>query len=64
MSSAIRGVQARIKQVSPLAVYTHCYCHCLNLSIAASCKISEVRNVVDLINTVFFWQTATKGKDF
>ena len=50
MSSDIAGVQAKIKEISPLASYTHCYSHCLNLSIAASCKIQEVGNLISLIN--------------
>ena len=50
MSSGKEGVQAKIKEISPLALFTHCYAHCLNLSIAASCKLSEVRNLVGLIN--------------
>ena len=44
MSSGKEGVQAKIKEISPLALFTHCYAHYLNLSIAASCKLSEVRN--------------------
>ena len=50
MSSGKEGVQAKIKEVSPLALYTHCYAHCLNLSIATTCKLSEVRNLIGLIN--------------
>ena len=42
MSSNRDGVKATIKVVSPRALYTHCYCHCLNLSIAASCEVQEV----------------------
>jgi hypothetical protein len=52
MSSDKLGVQARIQRISPLAIYTHCYSHCLNLSIAAACQIPEVRNMIDLINEV------------
>ncbi len=52
MSSQNRGVQARIREVAPLAVYTS---HVLNLSIAASCKIPEVRNMVDVINSLFLF---------
>ena len=50
MSSGKGGVQAKIKEISPLALFTHCYAHCLNLSITASCKLSEVRNLIDLTN--------------
>ena len=55
MSSGKEGVQAKIKEISPLALFTHCYAHCLNLSIAASCKLSEVRNLVGLINETYLF---------
>ena len=50
MSSEIAGVQAKIKEISPLAVYTHCFVHSLDISIAASYKVQEVRNLIGLIN--------------
>ena len=55
MSSGKDGVQAKIKEISPLALFTHCYAHCLNLSIAASCKLSEVRNLIGLINKAYLF---------
>ena len=55
MSSGKEGVQAKIKEISPLALFTHCYAHCLNLSIAASCKLSEVRNLIGLINEAYLF---------
>ena len=55
MSSKIAGVQAKIKEVSPLALYTHCFAHSLNLSIAASCKVQEVRNLIGLINESYLF---------
>ena len=42
MSGGKEGVQAKIKEISPLALFTHFYAHCLNVSIAALCKLSEV----------------------
>ena len=47
MSSSRVGVQARIREHSPLAFYTHCSGHCLNLVISHSCSTATVRNVVD-----------------
>ena len=46
MASGITGVQSKVKEVRPLAMYTHCYSHCFNLSIARA----EVRNLILLIN--------------
>ncbi len=65
MSSNIAGVQAMIKEVSPLALYTHCYSHCLNLSTAASCGIQEVKNMIALINEVhLFLSNSPKRQEF
>ena len=47
MASDSVGVQARIKQAAPLATYVHCDGHCLNLVISKSCKLPQVRNVLD-----------------
>ena len=47
MSSVRVGVQARIKEKSPLATYVHCSGHCLNLVISHSCALPEVRNMLD-----------------
>ena len=47
MSSEIAGVQAKIKEVSPRALYIYpLLFHCLNLTIAASCSVQEVRNLI------------------
>ena len=47
MASNAVGVQARIKQVAPLATYIHCSGHSLNLVISKSCKLPQLRNVLD-----------------
>ena len=39
MSGACSGVQQRIKQVVPHAVYIHCYAHTLNLVLVDSVKM-------------------------
>ena len=55
MSSEIYGVQANINELFPLALYMHCFSHCLNLLIAASCRVQEVRNLIALINQVYLF---------
>ena len=55
MSSGKEGVQAKIKEISPLALFTHFYAHCLNVSIAALCKLSEVWNLIGLINEAYLF---------
>ena len=38
MSGRCSGVQKRIKEVAPVAIYIHCYAHCLNLALVDSTK--------------------------
>lgn len=64
MSSNRVGVQAIIREKSPLAVYTHCAGHCLNLVIAHSCGIPIVRNVLDKMKctSLFFEHSGKRTK--
>ena len=65
MSSERVGVQARIKVVCPLALYTHCRSHVLNLSIASACKVPQIRSMVDVINeTLKFFNNSPKRQRF
>ena len=52
MSSERIGLQALIREKSPLAVYTHCTGHCLNLVIGSSCSLPMIRNIVDKVKSV------------
>lgn len=54
MAGEYRGVQARIKEVVPGAVYTHCKAHNLNLSIIHACKEPLFRNVINTLQEIAF----------
>lgn len=65
MSSMRVGVQARIKEVSPLSLYVHCNSHVLNLTIAEACKLPCVRDMIDSINEVYlFFHNSPKRQAF
>ena len=65
MSSEKVGCQAQIKSINPLALYTHCNSHVLNLSIAHACKIPLVRNMIDGVNATFvFFDVSPKRQRF
>ena len=49
MSSERVGVQARMRQESPLAVYVNCNRRCLKLVLARSCKLPNVRKITDMM---------------
>lgn len=63
MSSDRVGVQARIRQESPLAVYMHCSGHCLNLVLAHSCKLPNVRKVTDMMTAVCLFFNSSPKRD-
>lgn len=52
MSGSFRGVQALIRGVYPLAVYTHCSSHSLNLCLNDASKVSDIRNAFAMIGEV------------
>ena len=54
MSGCHRGVQARVQQVVPQAMYVHCKAHSLNLSIVHACKEALVRNLLDTVQQIGF----------
>ncbi|XP_060573577.1 zinc finger MYM-type protein 1-like [Ruditapes philippinarum] len=54
MSGKRKGVQARIQQQIPNAVYTHCKAHCLNLAIVHACSETFVKNMMGTVQTVAF----------
>ena len=77
MSSKKIGVQSRIKEHSPTALYTHCNSHVLNLSIAASCKMPSMRlaasckmpsmrHIIDNVNEIslFFGNSPKRQRVF
>ena len=52
MSSNNVGVQARIREVCPLALYTHCHSHQLNLCVIKACSIPNIRNANGVISEI------------
>ena len=56
MSSEACGVQGRIWRIAPMALYTHCNSHVLNLSVAVARRLTSVRNMIATLNesSLFF----------
>jgi len=52
MSGKYRGVQARVKELYPLAMYTHCCNHVLNLVINTSSQLPVIRNAMATISDI------------
>ncbi|GBN46772.1 hypothetical protein AVEN_157043-1 [Araneus ventricosus] len=62
MRGQFRGVQASIKEKLPLALYTHCFSHSLNLCLSDSSNIPSIRNCMGVIKEVrrFFHMSAKR----
>lgn len=62
MSGKFQGVQARILKVQPLALYSHCASHRLNLVISKACTIPSIRNAIGVVSSVanFFRESAKR----
>ena len=61
MSSDRVGCQAIIRQQAPLAAYTHCSGHCLNLVVAGALKLPNIRVAVDTVREIgIFFNTSPK----
>lgn len=55
MSGSKSGVQKRIKDRRPKAIYTHCASHSLNLGIVSSCSVPSVCNCIAQIKIITIW---------
>ncbi|KAK4873687.1 hypothetical protein RN001_013047 [Aquatica leii] len=64
MSGIFKGVQARISQIQPLAIYNHCANHRLNLAISKACSVATIRNAMGVISSlaIFFRDSAARFK--
>ena len=60
MSSNTVGVQACLRQESPLAVYTHCSGHCV---IAHSCALVSIRNMMDKLKEIWLFFNNSPKRD-
>ena len=65
MASNVAGVQARIRSVSPLALYTHCQSHQLNLCVVKACSVPQIRNANGIISEIAkFFNNSPKRQHF
>lgn len=54
MRGKYNGLQAKIRKLSPKAIYTYCYAHQFNLAIEKSCEqLNYIRNMIDNCKTLY-----------
>ena len=66
MSGRHSGVQRRIRDLYPHAVYIHCMAHSLNLAMSDSCTIPTIRNMFNTVRsaTVLIGRSAKRLEAF
>ena len=62
MSGQFNGVQAIIKRSCPMAIYTHCSSHCLNLVLAKACQIAPIRKTLKTVEEVIVFLSSSAGR--
>lgn len=62
MAGKNNGVQALLLNEQPLAFYTHCFSHSLNLCITKACELSSIKNMMGVVGTIasFFSASARR----
>ena len=54
MSGCLGGLQTKIREKYPTAIFTHCMAHKLNLSLTDSCKVHQgVRNTFNTLEALY-----------
>uniref|UniRef100_A0A2S2R1F9 Zinc finger MYM-type protein 1 n=1 Tax=Sipha flava TaxID=143950 RepID=A0A2S2R1F9_9HEMI len=64
MAGKNNGVQALLLNEQPLAFYTHCFSHSLNLCISKACEVSSIKQMMGIIGAVAsFFPASAKRAD-
>ena len=61
MSGRCSGVQARVREFAPFAIYIHCYAHILNLVLVDSCKSVTAASDFFALIELHVFMTASKA---
>ena len=64
MSGACSGVQARISEIAPCAIYTHCCAHRLNLVLVDVCRsVSFAGEFLAQLESLYVFMSASKAHE-
>ena len=62
MSGQFNGVQAIIRSTCPMALYTHCSSHCLNLVLTKACQVTPIRKTLKTAEEVIVFLSSSAGR--
>ncbi|XP_008179014.1 52 kDa repressor of the inhibitor of the protein kinase-like [Acyrthosiphon pisum] len=64
MSGKNNGAKALIQNDQPLAFYTHCFSHSLNLCLSKACNVPSIKNMLGIVSCVAtFFSASAKRAD-
>ncbi|KAL4154106.1 hypothetical protein QTP88_001939 [Uroleucon formosanum] len=64
MSGKNNGAQALIQNDQPLAFYTHCFSHSLNLCLSKACNVPSIKNMLGIVSCIAtFFSVSAKRAD-
>ena len=64
MSGACSGVQKRVREYAPYAIYIHCYAHVLNLVLVDSVKsVQSASEFFSLLEALYVFISTSKVQD-
>ncbi|XP_050064205.1 zinc finger MYM-type protein 1-like [Aphis gossypii] len=63
MRGHFNGVQAVVRRSYPLALYSHCSSHSLNLAISDACDMKSIRNATDTLQAIYVFFKTPKRQD-
>lgn len=62
MSGRCAGVQAKVREFAPNAIYIHCYAHVLNLVLVDSCRsVSAASEFFAIIEALYVFMASSKA---
>ena len=62
MSGSISGIQIRIRELVPQAIYIHCHAHCLNLVLVDCVKsIPQASKFFSLVQSLYVFMSTSKA---
>ena len=62
MSGCVSGVQKRIRELVPQAIYVHCHAHCLNLVLVDCVKsITQASDFFSVVQSLYVFMSANKS---
>jgi hypothetical protein len=55
IAGKVNGCASRILRINSKAIFTHCFCHRLNLAVCSSCSIPVIRDLFNFVKEISYF---------